>query len=119
MRTRIVVGSRGSKLALIQTESVMAKIREVNPHVGMSLSKIATAGDRDRRTLLDRMGVAIFVKELEKALLDGMIASPDGQRMLRASGEDNNNSPEELGVRMAQKMLGMGASGFIAEVSGK
>jgi len=73
MRTRIVVGSRGSKLALIQTESVMAKIREVNPHVEMSLSKITTAGDRDRRTPLDRMGVAIFVKELEEALLDGRI----------------------------------------------
>ena len=73
MRTRIVVGSRGSKLALIQTESVMAKIREVNPHVEMSLSKITTTGDRDRRTPLDRMGVAIFVKELEEALLDGRI----------------------------------------------
>jgi len=73
MRTRIVVGSRGSKLALIQTESVIAKIREVNPHVEMSLSKITTAGDRDRRTPLDQIGVAVFVKELEEALLDGRI----------------------------------------------
>ncbi len=73
MRTRIVVGSRGSKLALIQTESVTAKIREVNPHLEVSISKIVTAGDRDRYTQLDRIGVAIFVKELEKALLDNKI----------------------------------------------
>ena len=73
MRTRIVVGSRGSRLALIQTGSVMAKIGEVNPCIQMSLQKIITAGDRDHHTQLDRMGVAIFVKELEEALLDGRI----------------------------------------------
>ncbi|MFC2010938.1 hydroxymethylbilane synthase [Chloroflexota bacterium] len=73
MRTRIVVGSRGSKLALIQAESVIAEIRKVNPHAEVSLKKISTAGDRDRRTPLDRMEIAIFVKELEEALLDGRI----------------------------------------------
>ncbi|MFC1929610.1 hydroxymethylbilane synthase [Chloroflexota bacterium] len=73
MRARIVVGSRGSRLAVIQTESVIAGIREANPHLEVGLSKIITAGDRDRHTQLDRMGVAIFVKELEQALLDGRI----------------------------------------------
>ena len=73
MRTRIVVGSRGSKLALIQTESVTAKISAVHPHLEVSISKIATAGDRDRHTRLDRIGVAVFVKELEAALLDNRI----------------------------------------------
>ena len=73
MRTGIVVGSRGSRLALIQTESVIAGIRKVSPHLEISLRKIATTGDRDRHTRLDRMGVAVFVKELEQALLDGRI----------------------------------------------
>ena len=73
MRTRIVVGSRGSRLALVQIESVIAKIREANPHLEVSLRKIVTAGDRDRHTKLDRIGVAVFVKELEEALLDGRI----------------------------------------------
>lgn len=73
MRTRIVVGSRGSRLALVQTESVIARIREGNPHLEVSLRKIVTTGDRDRHTQLDRIGVAVFVKELEKALLDGRI----------------------------------------------
>lgn len=70
---RIIVGSRGSRLALIQTESVIAKIREANPYLEVSLRKIVTTGDRDRHTQLDRIGVAVFVKELEQALLDGRI----------------------------------------------
>jgi len=70
---RIIVGSRGSRLALIQTESVIAKIREANPYLEVSLRKIVTTGDRDRHTHLDRIGVAVFVKELEQALLDGRI----------------------------------------------
>ena len=70
---KIVVGSRGSKLALIQTESVVAKLREINPDLEVSISKIVTAGDRDRHTQLDRIGVAVFVKKLEEALLDERI----------------------------------------------
>ena len=74
MSTKITVGSRSSKLALIQAESVAAKIREVNPYLEISISKIVTHGDRNRRTPLDRMrGVGVFVKELEEALLDGRI----------------------------------------------
>jgi hydroxymethylbilane synthase len=73
MRRKLTIGSRGSQLALIQAESVAARIREANPHLEVSLKKIITAGDRNRRTRLDRIGVAIFVKELEEALLDGRI----------------------------------------------
>ena len=70
---RIVVGSRGSRLALIQTESVVGKLREMSPDLEISVRKIVTTGDRDRHTQLDRIGVAVFVKELEQALLDGTI----------------------------------------------
>jgi len=74
MKTKIVVGSRGSKLALIQAESVVAKIKEVNPHLQISISKIVTKGDRNRHTQLDQIdSVGVFVKELEEALLDGRI----------------------------------------------
>jgi len=74
VRTKIVVGSRGSKLALIQAESVVAKIKEVNPDLEVSISKIVTKGDRNSHTQLDRMaGIGVFVKELEEALLDGRI----------------------------------------------
>ena len=74
MRKRIVVGSRGSKLALIQTESVVAKIREANPHIEVVISKIITKGDRNRHIQLDHMaGIGVFVKELEETLLSGRI----------------------------------------------
>jgi hydroxymethylbilane synthase len=73
MRTKIVVGSRGSRLALIQTESVVSKLRAKRPDLEISIRKIITAGDRDRHTHLDRIGVDVFVKELEEALLDGSI----------------------------------------------
>ncbi len=73
MRPRIIAGTRGSKLALIQTESVVARIKKANPRLEIDTVKINTAGDRDRQTSLDRMGVAVFVKELEDALLDHRI----------------------------------------------
>lgn len=74
MRRKVIVGSRGSRLALIQAESVVAKLRQVNPDLEISISKVVTQGDRDRHTPLDRVeGVGVFVKELEEALLDGKI----------------------------------------------
>ncbi len=73
MRRKYTLGSRGSQLALIQAESVVAKIGEANPHLEISLRKIVTTGDRNRHTQLDRIGAAVFVKELEEALLDGRI----------------------------------------------
>lgn len=73
MRKSIVIGSRGSKLALIQAESVAAKIEERHPHLKIDIIKIVTKGDRDRHTQLDRMGASAFVKELEDALLNNRI----------------------------------------------
>jgi len=74
VKRKIVVGSRGSKLALIQAESVVVKIREANPSLEVNISKIVTQGDRNRQTRFDQMtGVGVFVKELEEALLDGRI----------------------------------------------
>ncbi len=72
MRRKLIVGSRRSRLALLQTESVVAKIREVNPDIEINIIKIVTTGDRNR-SRLDIMDTAIFVKELEEALLDGRI----------------------------------------------
>ena len=48
--------------------------------------------------------------------LEGMVASPDGRRVLRASEEGSATSPEEVGIRLAEKMLAMGAFEFVAKV---
>lgn len=73
MRRRLVVGSRRSRLALLQTESIIARIREVNPDIEVHISKITTTGGKDRHPRLERLEVAVFVKELEQALLEGRI----------------------------------------------
>jgi len=74
VRKNVIVGSRGSKLALIQAEEVLTQLRESNPEFDFRLFKITTEGDRERAVPLDRMtGVGLFVKELEEALLDGRI----------------------------------------------
>ena len=74
MSRKVIVGSRGSKLALIQTESVVGKIREANPEIEVTINQIVTEGDRNRHIPLERVaGLGIFVKELEEALLNGRI----------------------------------------------
>ncbi len=74
MKRKITVGSRGSKLALIQAESVVAKIARLHPELEISIAKIVTRGDRSCHAPLDRMeGVGVFVKELEEALLQGRV----------------------------------------------
>jgi len=95
MRRKLLAGSRGSRLALVQTESVIARLKNSNPHLDVDIVKITTQGDHNRRTSLEQMGgVGIFVKELEHALLDGKIDIavhslkdvptdiPDGLRLL-------------------------------------
>ena len=71
---KIIIGSRGSKLAAVQAELVLAKLRETVPDLEASIVKITTRGDRDDDTPLDNFAQqGIFVKELEKALIDGRI----------------------------------------------
>ena len=70
----ITVGTRGSKLAVIQAEELLAKLREAFPGLKAGVVKISTRGDRYRTIALDEFaGQGIFVKELEKALLDNQI----------------------------------------------
>ena len=70
MQDRIRIGSRKSKLALIQTEIVKAQIEKAFPGIVVEVVKMSTKGDE----LLDRSltsfgGKGVFTKELEEALL--------------------------------------------------
>jgi len=74
MSETLRIGSRASRLALTQAESVAAALRLAHPTLDVRIATFRTAGDRDRRTPLGRLGgVGVFVKELEAALLDGRI----------------------------------------------
>jgi len=69
MRKKIIVGSRGSKLAMIQTEFVVSHLKAALPDIDVSISRIVTGGDRNRNVPLEDMaGIGFFVKELEEAL---------------------------------------------------
>jgi len=74
VKRKIRIGSRGSKLALVQAESVAARIRQLYPQSDVSIHQVVTKGDRNRSTQPDQVaGIGIFVKELEEALLDNRI----------------------------------------------
>lgn len=70
----IRVGSRASKLAVIQAEMVIQAIRQYDSSIETELVAMKTSGD----ILLDRSlesagGKNLFVKELDLALLDGRV----------------------------------------------
>ena len=75
-RTMLVrIGSRGSRLALIQAELAAERLR--GPGVEIALVPITTAGDRDRTKPFGEIGArGVFVKEIEEALLGGGSTSP-------------------------------------------
>jgi hydroxymethylbilane synthase len=71
---RLVVGSRGSRLALVQAHWVSDRLREAQPGLEVVIEEIATKGDRILDAPLARIGdKGLFTKELENALLEGRI----------------------------------------------
>ncbi|MDF0644040.1 MAG: hydroxymethylbilane synthase [Nitrospira sp.] len=73
-RSRLVLGTRGSKLAVCQSEWVQARLKELAPDVGVTLRRIQTSGDKILDVPLAKIGgKGLFVKEIEEALLRGDI----------------------------------------------
>jgi hydroxymethylbilane synthase len=68
------LGSRGSRLALIQAELAADALRAAYPDVDVAIVPMTTAGDRDRSKPFGEIGErGVFVKEIEEALLAGRI----------------------------------------------
>lgn len=71
---KIVVGTRGSKLALAQTNWVIEKLKERYPKVNFEIKIIKTKGDLIQNVSLDKIGdKGLFVKEIEQQLIDNEI----------------------------------------------
>ncbi len=71
---RIRIGTRGSRLALVQTRSVVDALREKHPSIEIDVEVIQTTGDRVLDSPLSAIGDAgVFVKEIETALLEGRV----------------------------------------------
>jgi hydroxymethylbilane synthase len=70
MKNRVVIGTRGSKLALWQAEWVKSELQRMNPGLTVELNKIKTTGDKILDVPLAKVGgKGLFVKEIEEALL--------------------------------------------------
>lgn len=70
----VKVGTRGSMLALAQTELVIKALKERFSQIDFQMITMSTRGDRDTsRALLEFGGKAVFVEEFEEAILKGDI----------------------------------------------
>ena len=73
-RSTLVLGTRGSKLAVHQSEWVQAQLKQLAPQVTVTLRRIHTSGDKILDVPLAKIGgKGLFVKEIEEALLSGEI----------------------------------------------
>jgi len=76
LQTPLRIGTRGSKLALIQAEEVRARLSRAHglSEADVRIIAITTTGDRiPDRPLAEIGGKALFAKEIEEALLEGAI----------------------------------------------
>ncbi len=74
MKNRLVIGSRGSKLALWQAEWVRSNLLALSPQTEVHIEIIKTSGDVLKDAPLSIIGgKGVFTKEIEEALLDERI----------------------------------------------
>lgn len=71
---KLVVGTRGSKLAIAQSRHVMALLKEKFPELEFEVKVIKTKGDKLRDAPLAKIGgKGIFVKEIDEAVAQGRV----------------------------------------------
>ena len=74
MKSRILIGTRGSQLALAQTTEVIEELERVSRNVKCEIVPIRTKGDKIHEldtTVVE--GKSLFTEEIEEALLQGRI----------------------------------------------
>ncbi len=68
---KLRIGSRGSELALVQSRTIIARLREQIPTLDMEIEIIRTRGDIVTDVPLSRVGDrGLFIKEIETALTE-------------------------------------------------
>ncbi len=71
---RVIIGTRGSTLALWQTRYVAERLGAAIPEIEIQIKTIQTRGDLVRDRALSQVGgKGLFVKEIENALASGEI----------------------------------------------
>lgn len=70
----IRIGTRGSELALIQTNMVIDELKKKHPEYNYKKVILTTKGDKKTNVPITSFGgKAVFVEEIEQALIDGTI----------------------------------------------
>ena len=71
MKQKIIIGSRGSELALWQANFVKRELEKKNKNVSVEIKIIKTTGDKILDVALSKIGDrSLFTKELEIELLN-------------------------------------------------
>ena len=68
MKTLLKVGTRGSKLAMIQTQDALDRLEKLFPELGFEVVSITTLGDRDLTTDLRLSPDDFFTRDLDEAV---------------------------------------------------
>lgn len=71
MSGKVILGTRGSKLALSQAHIAASRLKKSDPSLTVEIKVISTAGDRNQQQNLSEIGgKGIFIKDLEQALIN-------------------------------------------------
>lgn len=74
MNSKIVIGSRKSELAMVQTHWVKERLIEHHRNLQVEIVGISTIGDKNLEVSLQKIGEkSVFTKELEHALEEGEV----------------------------------------------
>lgn len=74
MKNNLIAGTRGSKLALKQTEYVVNYLKSLYPDITIDIKVIKTTGDKIQDKALNKIGgKGLFIKEIEEALLTNSV----------------------------------------------
>jgi len=72
--SKIIIGSRGSELALWQANHIKKELKKIHKNLDVKIKIIKTKGDKILNKALSKIGdKSLFTKELEKALIKNKI----------------------------------------------
>ena len=72
-RSKLIIGSRGSKLALIYAENVKSELKKIYFNE-IKIEKIVTSGDENQKDRLSNLGgKGLFSKKIENELIENKI----------------------------------------------
>lgn len=72
-KNKLRVGTRGSRLALVQTEIALCALQKIYPSAQFDVTTISTKGDTDKRPLFTMDEKGIFEKEVNEAVKAGQV----------------------------------------------